>query len=43
MSDQIKQSSAGYASLNYEEAGYTAADLVKVEISVNGILILLSH
>ena len=40
MSDAIKQNSAGYASLNYEEAGYKSADLVKVEIAVNGILAL---
>ena len=36
MSDMVKQKSAGYASLNYEEAGYRKADLVKVEIAVNG-------
>lgn len=36
MSDAIKQKSAGYASLNYEEAGYQKADLVKVELAVNG-------
>lgn len=36
MSDAIKQNSAGYASLNYEEAGYLKSDLVKVEIAVNG-------
>lgn len=36
MHDQIKHSSAGYASFNYETAGYQAADLVKVEIAVNG-------
>lgn len=36
MNDQVKHNSAGYASFNYEEAGYTEADLVKVEIVVNG-------
>jgi translation elongation factor EF-4 len=36
MSDAVKQCSAGYASLNYEDAGYKEADLVKVEIAVNG-------
>ena len=41
MSDAVKQKSAGYASLNYTEAGYSKADLVKVEIAVNGILLIL--
>jgi GTP-binding protein LepA len=36
MNDQVKHGSAGYASFNYEEAEYAAADLVKVEIAVNG-------
>jgi GTP-binding protein LepA len=36
LSDAVKQKSAGYASLNYEEAGYKKSTLVKVEIAVNG-------
>eukprot|EP01039_Chlorochromonas_danica_P006650 gene6651-7350_t len=36
MHDQIKHHSAGYASFNYEPSGYETADLVKVEIAVNG-------
>mmetsp|Transcript_20440 Transcript_20440/g.28111 ORF Transcript_20440/g.28111 Transcript_20440/m.28111 type:complete len:590 (+) Transcript_20440:144-1913(+) len=36
MNDQVKHHSSGYASFNYQEAGYKAADLVKVEIAVNG-------
>ncbi len=39
MSDMIKQCSAGYASLNYVEAGYKKSELVKVEIAVNGTLL----
>lgn len=35
MNDHVKNGSSGYASFNYEEAGYRAADLVKVEIAVN--------
>lgn len=42
MSDAVKQKSAGYASLNYTEAGYSKADLVKVEIAVNGISLALN-
>jgi len=36
MNDQVKNESSGYASFNYEEAGYRPADLVKVEVAVNG-------
>ena len=36
MNDAVKNASAGYASFNYEEAGYKQANLVKVEIAVNG-------
>lgn len=36
MNDQVKHNSSGYASFNYEDAGYSEADLVKVEIAVNG-------
>lgn len=36
MNDAVKNASAGYASFNYEEAGYREASLVKVEIAVNG-------
>jgi GTP-binding protein LepA len=35
MNDHVKNGSSGYASFNYEEAGYRPADLVKVEIAVN--------
>jgi elongation factor 4 len=33
--DHLKQLTAGYASLDYEETGYEPADLVKLEIHVN--------
>ncbi len=36
MNDEVKHSSAGYASFNYEEAEFKEANLVKVEIAVNG-------
>jgi GTP-binding protein LepA len=36
MNDEVKHCSAGYASFNYEEAGFKEANLVKVEIAVNG-------
>lgn len=36
MHDQIKHMSAGYASFNYENIGYSKADLAKVDIAVNG-------
>ena len=36
MNDQVKHYSSGYASFNYQEACYEEADLVKVEIAVNG-------
>jgi GTP-binding protein LepA len=38
MHDQVKNNSSGYASFNYEEAGYMTANLVKVDIAVNGEL-----
>jgi len=34
--DQLKSRSQGYASLDYEPAGYEAGDLVKVDILFNG-------
>jgi elongation factor 4 len=36
MNDAVKNASSGYASFNYEEAGYIQSDLCKVEIAVNG-------
>jgi GTP-binding protein LepA len=34
--DQLKSLTSGYASLDYEEAGYQAATLVKMDILLNG-------
>ncbi len=34
--DQLKTRTAGYASMDYEEAGYRQAELVKVDVLVNG-------
>ena len=34
--DQLKTRTQGYASMEYEEAGYRAADLVKLDVLVNG-------
>ncbi len=35
--DQLKSRTQGYASLDYEPAGYEAADLVKVDVLLNGV------
>jgi GTP-binding protein LepA len=34
--DELKSISSGYASFDYEEAGYEPADLVKMDILING-------
>jgi GTP-binding protein LepA len=34
--DELKSISSGYASLDYEEAGYHEADLIKMDILLNG-------
>ncbi|QQR54264.1 elongation factor 4 [bacterium] len=34
--DQLKSVSSGYASFDYEEAGYQESDLVKMDILING-------
>lgn len=34
--DQLKSLSSGYASLDYEEAGYESSDLIKMDILLNG-------
>jgi GTP-binding protein LepA len=36
MNDAIQNNSSGYASFNYEEAGYAPSKLVKVDIAING-------
>lgn len=37
--DQLKSMSAGYASFDYEEAGYQDADLIKMDILINGVAV----
>ena len=36
LNDIVKNLSSGYASFNYADTGFQAADLVKVEIAING-------
>lgn len=36
MNDQVKHLSAGYASFNYESRDYEEAELLKVEVAING-------
>jgi GTP-binding protein LepA len=35
--DQLKSRTQGYASLDYEPAGYAPSDLVKVDVLLNGV------
>ena len=35
--DQLKSRTQGYASLDYEPAGYQRANLVKVDVLLNGV------
>ncbi|HEX9969674.1 MAG TPA: elongation factor 4, partial [Acidimicrobiales bacterium] len=35
--DQLKSRTKGYASLDYEPAGYQPADLVKIDVLLNGV------
>ncbi|MBV8159333.1 MAG: elongation factor 4 [Acidimicrobiia bacterium] len=37
--DQLKGRTRGYASLDYEPAGYAGADLVKVDVLLNGVAV----
>lgn len=37
--DQLKSRTKGYASLDYEIAGYKAADLIKLDILINGEIV----
>src|SRR5207253_5719819 len=35
--DQLKSRTKGYASLDYEPAGYAGSDLVKIDVLLNGV------
>ena len=39
--DELKSRSSGYASFDYEDAGYEESDLVKVNSDINSYFILL--
>ena len=38
-SDALKSRTSGYATFDYEEAGWRAADIVKLDVLVNGVVV----